>query len=151
MLDRTRQEVRTAINDLRNDDLLRKPLDRLLRALGAQLGRMETAALEIDVEDLPHSLSPELKRDVLAIVRESVANAVRHGSAKTVSIVARRIADGGFEVTVSNDGATFDPAAVPGAESGHFGLAGMRERADRSNLQLTVQGDPPAVIVRFCI
>ena len=147
MLDRTRREVRTAINDLRNDDLLTKSLDRLLRSLGAELNRLGTATVETAVPELPRGLSPELKRDVLAIVREAAANAVRHGGAKLVRVVAESRPGGGFTVTVTNDGEQFDVDAVPGVESGHFGLAGMRERADRSNLQLAIDGRVPKVTI----
>ena len=147
MLDRTRREVRTAINDLRNDDLLTKPLDRLLRSTGARLNRLGPAAVETAVADLPNGHSPELKRDVLAIVQEAAANAMRHGGAKTVKISAAPLPKGGFEVSVANDGAPFDVAAVPGVESGHYGLAGMRERADRSNLRLTIDGPARKVTV----
>ena len=147
MLDRTRHEVRTAINDLRNDDLLTKPLDKLLRSLGAQLDRLGTASVKTTVGELPRGLSPELKRDILAIVREATANAVRHGGAKSVRIDAETRPGGGFAVSVTNDGAPFDVNDVPGTESGHFGLAGMRERADRSNLQLTIDGQAPKVTI----
>ena len=140
MLDRTRREVRTAINDLRNDDLLTKPLDRLLRSAGARLNRIGPATVVTAVADLPRGLSPELKRDVLAIIQEAAANAMRHGGAKVVKIAASPQASGGFAVSVSNDGAPFDVGTAPGVESGHYGLAGMRERADRANLQLTIDG-----------
>ena len=140
MLDRTRREVRTAINDLRNDDLLTKPLDRLLRSAGARLNRVGPATVVTEVADLPRDLSPELKRDVLAIIQEAAANAMRHGGAKVVKIAASPQADGGFGVSVANDGAPFDAGMTPGVESGHYGLAGMRERADRAGLQLTIDG-----------
>jgi len=147
MLDRTRREVRTAINDLRNDDLLTKPLDRLLRSAGARLDRLGPAAVETEVGDLPRGLSPELKRDVLAIVQEAASNAVRHGGAKTVRLNAQARPDGGFEIVIANDGAPFDPETAAGAESGHFGLANMRERADRSDLRLTIDGTNRRVVI----
>jgi signal transduction histidine kinase len=38
---------------------------------------------------------------------------------------------------VLNDGEPFDAAAALGPESGHFGLAGMRERAKRNGMRIS--------------
>lgn len=65
---------------------------------------------------------------------------MHHGGAKTVRIAASMRGGGGFEIVVSNDGEPFDEASAPGSESGHYGLAGMRERANRSDLKLTIDG-----------
>lgn len=89
LLDRTRHEVRAAINDLRNDNLLTKPLDRLLVSEGARLDRLGPASVSVSVAGRPGNLSPEVKRDVLAIVQEASANAMRHGGARSVHIDAR--------------------------------------------------------------
>jgi signal transduction histidine kinase len=52
-------------------------------------------------------------------------------------------------LTVSDDGRGFDPAVPPG--DGHFGLVGMRERAEsigaRFQLQSTVGGGTTVTVV----
>ena len=60
---------------------------------------------------------------LLRILREAVTNAVRHGHASRVKI--RLAKDGGLRLSVTDDGAGFDPARV---ESAGFGLDSMRER-----------------------
>ena len=45
-------------------------------------------------------------------------------------------------LTVSDDGAGFDPATSPGAPQGHFGLAGARERALQHGGDITVESAP---------
>ena len=62
------------------------------------------------------------------VVRESLANALRHADAKTIRV---RVAgtDRALHVEVADDGRGFDPQAVASAGGGHqVGLAGMRER-----------------------
>jgi signal transduction histidine kinase len=38
---------------------------------------------------------------------------------------------------VLNDGEPFDAASALGPEAGHFGLAGMRERAKRNGMRIS--------------
>ena len=87
--------------------------------------------------------------DLLLIAREAVTNAIKHGKAKTVVIVSDPMEGGGFVLRVLNDGASFDVNAALGPETGHFGLAGMRERALRSGfaLEFAREGEWTAVRV----
>ena len=130
MLDRTRLEVRAAINDLRSDDLLMKPLGELLCAYADRLQTMGAVRARAEVRRLSKVRSPESKRDILAIVQEASMNAIRHGGAKDIVIRADE-AGGALTVEVSNDGLPFDAETAEGPEQGHYGIAGMRERAAR--------------------
>lgn len=64
---------------------------------------------------------------VLRIIRELVANAMRHGHATNVRI-AGDISTGALVFSVADNGCGFDPCDSPGPREGHFGLAGIRER-----------------------
>ncbi len=73
-------------------------------------------------------LSPAVREDVLRIAREAIANAARHGRAKTVVVsLIRR--EGGRELLRVRD----DGCGIPGGDSGAmpegFGLRSMRDRA----------------------
>lgn len=59
------------------------------------------------------------------IVVEAVRNAMRHANATQIEIDARR-RDGDLVVTISDDGAGFNPDAIP---QNHFGVRAMRGRA----------------------
>ena len=86
--------------------------------------------------------------DLLLIVREAVTNAIKHGKAKKVVIVSDPMDGGGFVIKVLNNGAPFDVNAALGPETGHFGLAGMRERALRSGFTLEFGRENEWVAVR---
>jgi signal transduction histidine kinase len=45
-------------------------------------------------------------------------------------------------VRVSDDGRGFDAERLPPPSSGHFGLFGMRERAEKLNARLTIRSTP---------
>ena len=78
------------------------------------------------------------------IVREAITNAVKHGKAKNIALVAD-----GFVLRVLNDGEPFDAEVALGPETGHFGLAGMQERAFRSRFKLSFGQEGKWVSVRI--
>ena len=68
---------------------------------------------------------PELETALYRIIQEALTNAVKHAGAARVAITVRE-SGGAVHVTVSDDGAGFDPNAP---RTG-FGLTGMRERVE---------------------
>ena len=87
--------------------------------------------------DFPPDIVGEAKSDLIAIVQEAVTNAIRHGRARRIAILAGRTGGGRFALSVLNDGAPFDAATALGPETGHFGISGMRARAARSGFALS--------------
>ena len=76
-------------------------------------------------------LEPPLERAVMRIVGESLRNVAQHAHASAAKL---RLTYGERDITivVEDDGVGFDTeSTIAGAvENGHFGLAGMRERAE---------------------
>jgi signal transduction histidine kinase len=66
---------------------------------------------------------------------------VRHAQATRVDVLVEHRGDR-VMVMVEDDGVGFDPDRVPG--EGHFGLLGMRERAEALGGTLTVESAPGA-------
>ena len=86
-------------------------------------------------------LSDTTAHAVMCIIRELVSNAVRHGHAKTVS-VAGELHDGALSLSVRDDGCGFDVDGAAGANEGHFGLEGIRERAKRLDGEFRIESAP---------
>ena len=76
-------------------------------------------------------MSVAAKLDIVAIVREALTNAAKHGHARSAAIASDPLPDGGFVLTVANDGEPFDRNGASGPAEGHYGLSGMEERAAR--------------------
>lgn len=90
------------------------------------------------VEGNPRALHALVSEEVLRIAEEAIRNAVRHASAKSINAV---LAYGAAElrVTFRDDGVGISaPALTHGEKAGHFGLIGMRERAERIGGRLAV-------------
>ena len=65
--------------------------------------------------------------DLTSILTEAIRNAHKHSSASNIMVSGRIHRDWG-SCQVQDDGVGFDPEFEP---EGHFGLVGMRERADK--------------------
>lgn len=74
------------------------------------------------------------------IVREASSNAVRHGKAATIVLRVEHRGRSRICLTVTDDGAGFDPDQP--MDSNAFGLRSMRERAQALGGDLTVRSSP---------
>jgi signal transduction histidine kinase len=77
--------------------------------------------------------------NLLRIGQEAVANAVKHGHARQVSIELL-YAGASVSLTVIDDGQGFP--AGQSSPAGHFGLLDMRERAQSMSSHLQVESQP---------
>ncbi len=103
------------------------------------------------VPDLQLPVGREI--EVFHIVQEALANVARHANAMRVRLTLDRFA-GGYEIVVEDDGIGFPAGALDGdlAESGHFGIAIMSERARRLGGELALEsaaGSGTRVRLRF--
>jgi signal transduction histidine kinase len=67
---------------------------------------------------------------VYRIGREAVVNAFRHAEARKIELVLE-YAPSGLRLVVRDDGRGIDASVLQSGTDGHWGLTGMRERADR--------------------
>lgn len=142
VLEEGRDEVQGLRQGFANADAFWQGLLRdvdLILPGGSQ--RLELAAAPGAVERLP----VRLRRDVHAIVREALLNALRHtpGAVRLSAEMAQR----GLALTVSDDGAGGCASDKPG----HFGLQGMRERALQIGARLRIDSGPAGTRVTLAI
>lgn len=90
------------------------------------------------VDDL--ALPDDKATTLFRIVQESLTNAARHAQAAWVH-VGLRVNEDGLDLRVADNGRGFDTGAD---HAGHFGLLGMRERAQRVGAHLEVNSAPGA-------
>ncbi|HTR34334.1 MAG TPA: two-component regulator propeller domain-containing protein [Bryobacteraceae bacterium] len=89
----------------------------------------------VDGERRP--LHPILRDEVYRIGREALMNAFRHAHAKNIEMELR-YSSNRFRILVRDDGCGIDPNILRTGRDGHWGLSGMRERADRIGAQFHV-------------
>ncbi|WP_286774606.1 ATP-binding protein, partial [Sphingomonas sp. 66-10] len=87
-------------------------------------------------------LYPAIADELLRITDEALFNVSRHARARKVSIIVGYGPDA-LVLRIIDDGIGIAPEIVAqGGVAGHFGLVGMRERAEKIGGQLTITTDP---------
>jgi signal transduction histidine kinase len=82
----------------------------------------------VKVDGVRRDLNANVRDEAYRIAGEALRNAFRHARAKRIT-VEMRFDPRHFQLSVSDDGKGIDDDAMTRRHSGHFGLHGMRERA----------------------
>lgn len=138
------QEVRRFSRNLRPiylEDLgLIPALEMLAREANSADGSLTTS---FRVKGTPKRLKPEREIALYRIVQEGLNNVTAHASASHADVIVD-FSETEIVVTIVDDGAGFVIPDRPGelAEAGHYGLLGMRERAELADGWLSIESQP---------
>jgi len=117
--------MRTMLLEMRADGLTQTPLPELVRHLVEASGSRIGADVRLSV-DGSAGLPAEVQTVFYRVTQEALNNVARHARAHSVW-VDLKLADKLTRLEVGDDGVGFEKAP---ADSGHFGLRNMRERAE---------------------
>jgi signal transduction histidine kinase len=120
-------EARRALHALRATPLEQHGLLGALRQTAERAAADAGAALALDLPPQLDDVRPEDEQHLFRIADEALQNVVRHARARHLSLTVA-VRDGRLVLRVADDGVGFDAQA--GANGGHYGLVGMRERAE---------------------
>jgi signal transduction histidine kinase len=134
------REGRAALDSLRtttsdaNDlaDALRRALDECRE----RDGMVVSLSVVGDSREL-HSVALD---EIYRIGYEALRNACRHSMGRSMDVKLEYARD--LKMSVRDDGVGIDPAVLAQGKDGHFGLRGMRERAERIGGRLAVDSAP---------
>ncbi len=136
-------EGRGKIIALRGDGPQYTELVQSLLAVGENLASIYPTAFHITTEGKPRALLPSAFDEIVDIVREGIRNAFIHAQAARVDVHVAYEARA-LRIMVTDDGAGVDDATLrAAAERGHWGVVGMRERAQRLGAQLVLRRRQP--------
>ena len=131
------REGRDAVQGLRDSTVITNDLAVALTALGEELGVSEgngphgrIAAVDVAIQGTPQALRPIIRDDIYRIGSEALRNAFRHARARRIEVEIRYDARQ-FQLRVRDDGEGIDAGALDAPRAGHFGLPGLRERAEQ--------------------
>jgi signal transduction histidine kinase len=86
-------------------------------------------------------LPEEMEQHLLRIVQEAVTNALKHAGASRIGVSLHQEAQN-LHLRIADNGRGFDPQNVFSSQAGHFGVIGMRERAERLGGKLRFASNP---------
>jgi len=135
-------EGREAIQGMRSSTTITNDLARAIQAVGDELKSEGSAEFRVLIEGSSRDLHPILRDEVYGIAREAIRNAFHHAEAKAIEAEIAYRDD--LRVRIRDDGKGIDPEIAKEGRSGHYGMAGMRERAGRIGGKLTVWSAPGA-------
>jgi signal transduction histidine kinase len=126
-------EGRDAVQGLRSSVLETNDLAQAIIAIGAELTSERSAihapSIHVEVQDTARNLNPIVRDEAYRIAGEALRNAFRHAQARRITVQIRydkRL----FRLTVRDDGKGINDESISSQPAGHFGLPGMRERAE---------------------
>jgi signal transduction histidine kinase len=134
-------ESRDAIQDLRSEVNAQSDLPQLLTAAAGELGGLQDGnhdapAFRVIVEGERQKLVPMIQDEVYRIGREVLRNAFRHARAHLIEVEIR-YDESQLRLRIRDDGTGMGPKVLrDSGRAGHWGLPGVRERAQAVGARL---------------
>lgn len=140
MVSHATSELHSSVWALRSLPLRGNTFAGALRSMCERVGEGHVARINVEtsgpVDDVPDFVAGNL----LLIVQEAVYNALRHGGPSAIDVrVSSDPITHQLQAIVRDNGSGFAVADSYGVEQGHFGLHGMRERAERLGGTLRIE------------
>lgn len=132
-------ETRRALKALRASPLENLGLRLALQQLSESATDRGRLKLNLVLPDQLPSLSPNVEQCIYRIAQEALENVVYHANAKNLSLLLA-VNDVEISLVIQDDGQGIDNRQENQAR--HFGLTGMRERAELAGGNLTIQSTP---------
>ena len=130
-------EGRERVRDLRAEGTTGRDLPHNLKHCGEELAHDRATLFSLSVVGTPRDLDPAVCGDAYRIGREALVNAFQHSEAEKIETEIT-YNHAGVRLTVRDDGCGLDQAILERGRDGHWGLAGMRERARKIGAKLNI-------------
>jgi signal transduction histidine kinase/ligand-binding sensor domain-containing protein len=140
VLDRADQvlvEGRDSVKELRQADVTGNELSEVLRRFGDELSQGTQILVAITVIGTPQTLGQIVFNETIRLAREALINCFQHARPSNVE-VEMSYSKAEFCLRVRDDGVGIEPSVVQQGKEGHWGLSGMRERAQKIGGKLSI-------------
>ncbi|MGH7490580.1 MAG: ATP-binding protein, partial [bacterium] len=130
------EEGRQAVRGLRiaeRDESLEQAFSRTKR----ELSDPRDIAFRVLVEGQPRALQPLVRDEVYRVGREALVNAFKHSEAQNIEVELEYL-DQWLRLHVRDDGRGIDANALESRGDDRWGLAGMKERAEKIGAKWSV-------------
>lgn len=134
------EEGRAALNSLRTSTTEANDLAAGLRRATEECLLNNSIDVKFSVTGASRDMHPIVRDEIYRIGYEAIRNACEHSSGSQVEVDLRY--DQNLTLRVNDNGVGIDPVVAAEGKVGHFGLKGMRERAERIKSKLTLNSSP---------
>ena len=136
-------EGRSAVYDLRSSTATTDDLAQIVKALGDELATEDSTQFHLLVEGRARELHPIIRDELYRITREALRNAFRHAAARHIETEIT-YGERAFRLRIRDDGQGIPAEMLNAGRPGHYGLSGMRERAEQIGATLEIWSGPKA-------
>lgn len=129
---------RRALNDLRSASLSAGDLVKSFSQLSDEFAGDAGTLVDVVVEGRERLLNAMTGNDVMQVGRQAIANAVQHAHTRKIHVLlsyGERL----FQIQVQDNGCGMDEETLSSSRPGHYGIAGMKERAERLGGSLSIR------------
>ncbi len=131
-------EARERVRNLRTSSIPFGDLPAAFQDVVEEISQGRDVIFKAVIEGNVQELHPVVREETYCIGREALINALTHSKGHHVEVeIAYKLQI--FRLRVRDDGRGFDPGILEdGGRPGHWGLQGMRERAERIGAELKI-------------
>ncbi|MEY3896245.1 MAG: hypothetical protein RLZZ214_1765 [Verrucomicrobiota bacterium] len=136
-------ELRGAVWEMRSLSLRGRSFTAALQAVVDQAVSGHATRVTVRTEGPLERIPDVVSGNLLLIVQEALRNALQHGKPALIVLAITTEGPGApIRLDLRDDGSGFTLGRQKGPEQGHYGIVGMRERAERLGGSLHVESSP---------
>lgn len=135
------ESFRRSLLNLRAPELERGSLAEALPEIARQIIGGTDIELRCAVAAPPRALPEAVESNLLRIGQECLFNAVQHGKPRRIELALTPL-PGALQLRIADNGRGFDPGHAHPNGNNHFGLRGIRERAEQIAATLQLDSQP---------
>jgi signal transduction histidine kinase len=143
LMGRVMEEGRNTLRGLRLSNKGAHEMELAFLRIPEELGIDQKMAYRVVVEGSPLPLQAVIHDEVYSIGREALVNAFRHSGANSIEVEIEYAPDR-MRVLVRDNGCGINPEVLRSGRDGHWGLSGMRERAEGMGAKFKVMSGAAA-------
>jgi signal transduction histidine kinase len=130
-------EGRQSVRDLREEGTSATEMCEALRQCGEELAQNHTASFSLMIVGEPKAMATVVFNESYRIAREALVNAFQHSQGRNVEVEVTYLVSR-VSIRVRDDGIGIDADILTKGRKGHWGLSGMRERAQKVAARLDI-------------
>jgi signal transduction histidine kinase len=131
-------EARSSIWNLRSESATGSDLAAALTRAAERITTNTQVKARVQVSGTYRQIDARVESELLRMGQEALTNVVRHAQAENVDITLL-FEEKMLRMTIRDDGRGFEANPESFRKNGHFGIVGMRERADQIAARLQVK------------
>ena len=143
------QEARAALSALRTSTTQRNDLAEALRDAADDCGLSPAITFALKVEGNSRNVHSIIRDDVYRIGCEAIRNACTHSGGSRLDVELSYVRD--LILRVRDNGRGIDPKVLAKGKEGHFGIKGIRERAERVGARLVLQSSSAGTEIELIV